>query len=236
MNVTKKMLIGGVVIIVAVAALVGVLLRKSGSDAEVPLLDTSPAGGRTRPAEAIPKKQDAPANTQAAPRPERTPGGGKEAQQTAAKQTGASAVAVAAEETISEERIKVIEAWEDFVDKVAEYEGKPTPARALQLKREFDKLDKADQLDGIQTSLNLLPDEQFPLLYPILFDKTVDPDVLDAIFSDGLNHDEEIKIPMMKEIYKDKTHPMWEEAERILDATGELDNDDPDPDEADGDE
>ncbi|OQC25043.1 MAG: hypothetical protein BWX70_02533 [Verrucomicrobia bacterium ADurb.Bin070] len=28
---------------------------------------------------------------------------------------------------------------------------------------------------------------------------------------------------MMKEIYKDKTHPMYVEAARILDATGELD-------------
>lgn len=234
MNVTKKMLIGGAVITVAV--LVSVLLRKNGSDTEIPLLDASPVERRTRTAEAMPEKQGAPENTQAVSRPEPPPDGENETQETAAKQTKVLTGVNAAEEAISEERIKVIEAWEDFVDKVAEYEGKPTSARALQLKREFDKLDKADQLDGIQTSLNLLPDEQFPLLYPILFDKTVDPDILDAIFSDGLNHDEEIKIPMMKEIYKDKTHPMWEEAERILDATGELDNDDPEPDEPDGDE
>jgi len=38
-----------------------------------------------------------------------------------------------------------------------------------------------------------------------------------------LNHDEDIKVPMMKEIYKDKEHPMYVEAARILDATGELD-------------
>lgn len=122
-----------------------------------------------------------------------------------------------------EERVKAVEAWEGFIDKVAEREGKPSADQAAQFRREFDKLDKADQLDGVQTALNLLPDEQFSLLYPILFDKSVDPDILDAIFSDGLNHDDDIKVPMMKAIHQDKNHPMNEEAWRILDATGELD-------------
>ena len=78
-------------------------------------------------------------------------------------------------------------------------------------------------MDAVQTALNLIPDEQFALMYPILFDKTENADVLDEIFSDALNRDEDIKVPMMKELYKDKEHPMYVESARILDATGELD-------------
>ncbi|HOF62605.1 MAG TPA: hypothetical protein PLM82_13615 [Candidatus Latescibacteria bacterium] len=126
-------------------------------------------------------------------------------------------------EEMTEDRIKVIEAWENFIDTLSEKTRAPTAEEAIAFKREFAKLDKRDQMDGIQTALHLLPEEQFPILYPILFDKTIDPDILDEIFSDGLNHDEDIKVPMMKEIYKDKEHPMYVEAARILDATGELD-------------
>ena len=120
-------------------------------------------------------------------------------------------------------RAKAVEAWESFIDEVAERTAKPTAEQALQFKEAFHRLDKADQMDGIQTALNLLPDEQFSLMYPILFDKAENADVLDEIFSDGLNRDEDIKVPMMKELYKDKEHPMFVEAARILDATGELD-------------
>ena len=235
MNVSKKVMIGVAVAAMAAAVLIGVSLKKGGADIEAGSPDTLKARTRARSSESVQEKSaDVPTSPNTNPRPERPSrkeGGALHA--AAPKQARGIAAAASTEET-SEERIKLVETWENFVDKVAEHEGSPTKERALQFKREFDKLDKADQLDGIQTSLNLLPDEQFPLLYPILFDKTVDPDILDAIFSDGLNHDEEIKIPMMKEIYKDKTHPMYEEAERILDATGELDDDGPDG--TDGDE
>ena len=228
MNVSKKMTVGVAVAAVMLAILAGLLLMSKRPETDPQHPDASASQGRVRATEtAAGKGTGGPdgAGT-AASQPQTQPRKIREAKAPGAE--SAKRQMDAAAEEISEERLKVIEAWEDFVDKVAEFEGAPTRERALQLRREFDKLDKADQLDGIQTSLNLLPDEQFPLLYPILFDKTVDPDVLDAIFSDGLNHDEEIKIPMMKEIYKDKTHPMYEEAERILDATGELDNDEPD--------
>ena len=231
MNVSKKLLVGIVIVVLAVVALVWMLLKTDRSSIDPQRPDTPTTETRLRTSEPGQKKDD---STNAVARPSRSPREERNATQAAAPREIRASAGSDAEDEVSEERIKLVEAWEDFVDKVAEIESAPTTARALQLKREFDKLDKADQLDGIQTSLNLLPDEQFPLLYPILFDKTVDPDILDAIFSDGLNHDEEIKIPMMKEIYKDKTHPMWEEAERILEATGELDNDE--PDEPDGDE
>jgi len=118
---------------------------------------------------------------------------------------------------------KAVEAWETLVDQMAEMTDAPTRERRASVKEAFDKLAKADQMDAVQMALNLLPDEQFTSLYGILFDKQGDPEVLDEIFNDALNRPEEIKVPLMKELAKDKNHPLFFESARILDATGELD-------------
>ena len=119
--------------------------------------------------------------------------------------------------------MKAVNEWESLVDKLSEMTEKPTKETAKEVKEAFDKLDKKDQQDAIQRAVNLLPDEQFPSLYGILFDKSENADVLDTIFSDGLNRPEDIKVPMMKELVVDKEHPMFFESARILDVTGELD-------------
>lgn len=169
----------------------------------------------------VPKVEE---RRKAAARPTRRPAPGATRQQpTAPQRQAVPRQAVPEVEEISEERLAALEKWEDFIDVVSEREGVPSDTQAQTFKREFVKLHRDDREDAMQTALNLLPDEQFALLYPILFDKSFDEDILDMIFSDGLNHDDEIKIPMMKAIYQDKTHPMYEEAERILEVTGELD-------------
>jgi len=124
----------------------------------------------------------------------------------------------------SDARIQVVTDWEKLVDTLSEQTVKPTASDAIAFKDAFHKLDPDDQMDGIRTALNLLPDEQFPLLYPILFDKLEKRDLLDEIFSDALNRDEDIKVPIMKEIIKDKEHPMYADAMHILEVTGELED------------
>jgi hypothetical protein len=118
---------------------------------------------------------------------------------------------------------KAVENWETLVDKLVELKDAPTKERMAEVKEAFDKLDKKDQMDAVQRAVNLLPDEQFSSLYGILFDKSENAEVLDTIFSDGLNRPEDIKVPMMKELVVDKEHPMFFESARILDVTGELD-------------
>lgn len=139
------------------------------------------------------------------------------------KPPSAAVVSGVAQPAAQTGREKAVEVWDRFIEEAAARTGVPTMEEAARFKEEFRKLDAADRMDGIQNALNLLPDGQFSLVYPILFDKTENADILDEIFSDALNRDEEIKVPIMKEIYKDKEHPMFVEAARILDATGELD-------------
>lgn len=123
------------------------------------------------------------------------------------------------------EAIRRVEEWEAMVDDLSEIKIAPTADLIMQTRSMFMGLNKADQMDAVTTALHLLPDEQFPVLYGLLFDKTQDFELLDEIFSDALNRPEEIKVPLMRLLMDDKAHPLAEEAERILDATGELDDD-----------
>jgi hypothetical protein len=112
---------------------------------------------------------------------------------------------------------QAIERWDALVSQLVEQKEQPTLEQTRQVKEAFDKLDSADRKDSILHTLNLLPDDQFPVLYAILFDKNEPPDVLDAILSDALNRPEEIKNPLMQELRKDREHPLYFEAARILD-------------------
>lgn len=213
----KKTVWFGLAVVALVAAVIGfVALRSKTPEPETDVTEQPVAKALTPTDPKKPSARVSPHQRPAGQRTERVRAG------QGAPTPGAAAPTPQAEE-MTEDRIKVIEAWENFIDTLSEKTSAPTAEEAIAFKREFAKLDKRDQMDGIQTALHLLPEEQFPILYPILFDKTIDPDILDEIFSDGLNHDEDIKVPMMKEIYKDKEHPMYVEAARILDATGELD-------------
>jgi hypothetical protein len=102
--------------------------------------------------------------------------------------------------------------------------------RTLAVKAAFDRLDPEDQLDGIRMALQLMTDEQFPLLYGILFDMAQPPEVLDAIFSEGLNRPEDVKGSMLRVLLAEKRHPMYFESARILDVMGQLIPETPDPD------
>lgn len=130
---------------------------------------------------------------------------------------------------------RAVMAWDKLIDALSDEPDDgapplPTPTYELmqQLRAAFYNMDPEDRVDNMHHTLNLLPDDQFASLYAILFDKNIDPEILDDIFSDALNRSDEIKIPLMKELMKDEEHPCHEDAVRILEATGELDDDDDD--------
>lgn len=72
----------------------------------------------------------------------------------------------------------------------------------------------------LHRALNLIPDENALLLAGVLLDKSFGKDVLEAVFNDILNRDEQVKLPLLKSIHKDRAHPCWADAAWILDVTG----------------
>ena len=73
----------------------------------------------------------------------------------------------------------------------------------------------------LHRALNLIPDENALLLAGVLLDKSFGKDVLEAVFNDILNRNEQVKLPLLKSIHKDRAHPCWADAAWILDVTGE---------------
>ena len=116
------------------------------------------------------------------------------------------------------------ETEEDDADETDE-DSKPKPDKPprvtlddqLRVRDAFRGMDEENRTEEVHHAMNLLPDESVSVMYGVLFDKTQPEEIMDVIFSDILNRDEDIKNPMMREIVKDETHPMYTVSAHILD-------------------
>ena len=86
---------------------------------------------------------------------------------------------------------------------------------------QFQKIPQSRKGECLQRALNLVPDDNVMLLAGILMDKTQDAELLEMVYNDVLNRDEDVKKPILEQIFKDKTHPCWADTAWILDVTGE---------------
>ncbi len=135
-------------------------------------------------------------------------------------ETGGEPAAAPAEgASAADRRDKQLERWDALVDRVAATD-EVTLELGVELRNALNGVDPQDRLPAIHSALNLVPDGGFAVFVPLLFDKGQPEEILDAIFNDMLNRDESVKEPLMKELRKDKSHPMFFESARILDATG----------------
>ena len=127
------------------------------------------------------------------------------------------------EEKREAEEEKLVEAFDDLTDKWQEPSAKGvTMADIDNFAQSFRKIPKARQDECVHRALNLIPDENVMLLAGILMDKTMDKEIVETVYNDVLNRDEDVKKPILQQIFKDKTHPCWADTAWILDVTGEL--------------
>ena len=127
------------------------------------------------------------------------------------------------EEKKEAEEEKRVDEFDKAVDKWMEPQGKAVTMEEVDKFRDmFRNVPKARKEECVHRALNLIPDENVMLLAGILFDKEQDKDILDLVYNDILNRDEDVKKPILKEIFKDKDHPNWADTAWILDVTGEL--------------
>ena len=118
---------------------------------------------------------------------------------------------------------KLVDAFEALVDGWMEpREGGVSIADSDAFVAAFGKLPEERREECLQRALNLLPDDNVMLLAGILMDKSIDQELIELVFNDILNRDEEVKKPILQEIFKDKSHPCWADTAWILDVTDEL--------------
>ena len=127
------------------------------------------------------------------------------------------------EEKREAEEEKLVDEFDKTVDKWMNPQGKSVTMEEVDKFRDmFRRVPKARKDECIHRALNLVPDENVMLLAGILFDKEQDKEILDLVFNDILNRDEDVKKPILKELFKDREHPNWADTAWILDVTGEM--------------
>ena len=127
------------------------------------------------------------------------------------------------EEKREAEEEKLVDAFDDLTDKWMEPSAKGvTMADIDNFAKQFRQVPKARQDECIHRALNLIPDENVMLLAGVLMDKSMDKEIVETVYNDILNRDEDVKKPILQQIFKDKSHPCWADTAWILDVTGEL--------------
>lgn len=63
---------------------------------------------------------------------------------------------------------------------------------------------------------NLLSDEEWKRLMPVWKNPSVNPDVLESIYTDLMNRDDKVKLPALVEAVRLPNHPSYEEAKSTL--------------------
>ena len=127
------------------------------------------------------------------------------------------------EENEVDEETALADAFDSLTDKWMEPSKKGVAMEDIQhFAEQFRKLPKAKKDECLHRALNLIPDENVMLLAGVLMDKTLDKEYLDMVYNDVLNRDENVKKPILQQIFKDREHPCWADTAWILDVTGEL--------------
>ena len=117
---------------------------------------------------------------------------------------------------------KLVEAFDELTDRWTEF-AKPGRAPTMSdidaFVEQFRKVPADRKDECIHRALNLIPDENVMLLAGVLMDKSQDSETISTVFSDILNRDESVKLPVLREVIKDTKHPCWKDAAWILDVT-----------------
>lgn len=118
---------------------------------------------------------------------------------------------------------KLVNDFDDLTDKWQKASEKSVTMSDIDnFAKMFRSVPKDRQDECIHRALNLIPDENVMLLAGVLMDKTMDKEIVETVYNDILNRDEDVKKPILQEIFKDKSHPCWADTAWILDVTGEL--------------
>lgn len=144
-------------------------------------------------------------------------------------ETSSANGASASDETLSKAEKHDVEEENlvDAFDKLTDAWVKPSEKRVTmtdidKFKRAFSEIPKSRQDECIHRALNLIPDKNIMLLAGILMDKTMNRGIVKTVYDDIINREENVKKPILQEIFKDKTHPCWSDTAWILEVTGEI--------------
>ena len=139
-------------------------------------------------------------------------------------EASSTAAAVAARENVgADEDERLAKEFDSLVDSWTKPSGKGASMEDVQRFAEsFRKVPRSRKRECLQRALNLVPDENVMLFAGVLMDKTQEKEFLEMVYNDVLNRDEDVKSPILQQIFKDREHPCWVDTAWILDVTGKI--------------
>ena len=130
---------------------------------------------------------------------------------------------LSAEEAREREEDRLVDAFDALTDKWMAPSSKGVSMDDVDaFAQQFRKIPASRREECLHRALNLVPDENVMLLAGILMDKSIEKELVEEVYNDVLNRGEDVKKPILRQIFKDKTHPCWADTAWILDVTGEL--------------
>ena len=207
----KKIYIVAILAGIAIAVLINVMRATPTADAEEP-------GEKTR--SAISGEASPVVRPQVVQQDETT----DSEPENAAEEESAEEEPLTEEEAAAREEEKLVDEFDALTDKW--YEGENTTktvtmADVDEFAKRLKSVPAARREECLQRALNLISDDHALLLVGVLLDREIEKDLVELVFNDVLNRDEDVKKPILHEIYKDRTHPNWADVAWIFDATGE---------------
>ncbi|HCN31292.1 MAG TPA: hypothetical protein DIT64_21800 [Verrucomicrobiales bacterium] len=93
---------------------------------------------------------------------------------------------------------------------------KEIPQMARDLHELVKKLNGEAQVNASHHLVNLTSDEDYGLIAGLLVDQKTNPEVLDVLFSDLMNRNRELQMPLFMNILKNPQHPQSQEVRDVL--------------------
>jgi len=106
--------------------------------------------------------------------------------------------------------------WEQRVDGILGSDQIDETKKAEELLALYPTLPEDGQLEAIQHISNLLPDDRYAAIAPLLTSAQTSEAVLEVLLTDLLNRPNELKLPTLLQIARTPDHPKAEDARDIL--------------------
>lgn len=113
------------------------------------------------------------------------------------------------------QRLMTAEEGDVLIDEILRSE-KDIPELARDLHELVKKTNGEAQVNASQHLVNLTGDEDYGLIAGFLVDPKTNPDVLDVLFSDLMNRNRELQMPLFMNILKNPQHPQSQEVRDVL--------------------
>jgi hypothetical protein len=110
----------------------------------------------------------------------------------------------------------VLTNWEQRIDGILGDDQTDEARKASDLLAIFPNLPEDAQIEAIQHISNLLPDEAYSSLTPMMTNSLTSEHVLEVLLTDALNRPDNLKLPVLLQLARTPDHPKAAEARDIL--------------------